>query len=138
MLKFNQTEAFKFVWNVLNIPKFYRVSFFISLKIYKTSLWIIPVYLSIYLPIYLFIIYTLLSSFYKSHIFIYPGNHYLNKDNPEQPDIPELPTETFVVNRYGYYRFRVINTGMLFAFRISVDKVALLSLFSFYLEFFKQ
>lgn len=109
-----------------------------SLKIYKTSLWIIPVYLSIYLPIYLFIIYTLLSSFYKSHIFIYPGNHYLNKDNPEQPDIPELPTETFVVNRYGYYRFRVINTGMLFAFRISVDKVALLSLFSFYLEFFKQ
>nr|XP_011452039.2 laccase-3 [Crassostrea gigas] len=50
------------------------------------------------------------------------GNHYLNKDNPEQPDIPELPTETFVVSRYGYYRFRVINTGMLFAFRISVDK----------------
>nr|XP_022325863.1 laccase-like [Crassostrea virginica] len=50
------------------------------------------------------------------------GNHYLNKDNPEQPDIPELPLETFVVNRYGYYRFRVINSGMLFAFRVSVDK----------------
>ncbi|XP_062605180.1 uncharacterized protein LOC134266971 [Saccostrea cucullata] len=50
------------------------------------------------------------------------GNHYLNKDNPEQPDIPELPLEAFDVERYGYYRFRVINSGMLYAFRVSVDK----------------
>ncbi|XP_055998671.1 uncharacterized protein LOC130047473 [Ostrea edulis] len=50
------------------------------------------------------------------------GNHYLNKDNLEQPGIPDLPLESFTVNRYGYYRFRVINVSMLYGFRVSVDK----------------
>ncbi|KAK3085316.1 hypothetical protein FSP39_001371 [Pinctada imbricata] len=50
------------------------------------------------------------------------GQHYLLTEDPERTDIPELPYETFKVNQQEYYRFRVINTGMLFAFRLSVDQ----------------
>lgn len=40
-----------------------------------------------------------------------------------EPDTPMLPYETFMVEQYKYYRFRIVHAGMMFAFRISVDKV---------------
>lgn len=52
---------------------------------------------------------------------------YLNclAGTPNTIDIEgiNLPLETFVIKRNNFYRFRIINVGMLFGFRVSVDKV---------------
>ncbi|XP_033744030.1 laccase-2-like [Pecten maximus] len=42
--------------------------------------------------------------------------------NSDTGDIEALPLERFEVKRNSYYRFRLINAGMLFAFRFSIDQ----------------
>lgn len=53
--------------------------------------------------------------------------HLLNclAGTPNTIDIEgiNLPLETFVIKRDNFYRLRIINVGMLFGFRVSVDKV---------------
>ena len=66
------------------------------------------------------------------------GHHYLVNESPDRDDIPELPHEIFYVKRNGYYRFRVINSGMMFAYRIAVDQVLLLVFFSVAIQFRQQ
>lgn len=42
--------------------------------------------------------------------------------NSDTADVEALPLEWFEVKRNSYYRFRIINAGMLFAFRFSIDQ----------------
>ncbi|XP_061167207.1 uncharacterized protein LOC133176052 [Saccostrea echinata] len=44
-----------------------------------------------------------------------------NFNNPNVPENPYLPLETFTVTQNRYYRFRVINAGFEAAFEISID-----------------
>lgn len=52
----------------------------------------------------------------------YQGHHY--PDHGDEPENLALPLETFTVKYGSSYRFRVINAGMIYAFRVSVDEVS--------------
>ncbi|XP_062618570.1 uncharacterized protein LOC134280158 [Saccostrea cucullata] len=48
------------------------------------------------------------------------GRRYINND-PNFPEKPYIPLETFTVTQNRYYRFRVTNVGIGSAFEISID-----------------
>ncbi|KAJ8298492.1 hypothetical protein KUTeg_025023 [Tegillarca granosa] len=50
------------------------------------------------------------------------GKGHRYPDHGDEPENPVLPLETFTVKYGSSYRFRVINAGMIYAFRVSVDE----------------
>ncbi|OWF54327.1 Laccase-2 [Mizuhopecten yessoensis] len=50
------------------------------------------------------------------------GHTFHNSFNASNADLDALPLEWFEVKRNSYYRLRLINAGMLFAFRFSIDQ----------------
>ncbi|XP_061167179.1 uncharacterized protein LOC133176019 [Saccostrea echinata] len=48
------------------------------------------------------------------------GRKYIH-DDPNNPEKPYIPLETFTVKQKRYYRFRVTNVGVSSAFEISID-----------------
>ncbi|KAJ8320861.1 LOW QUALITY PROTEIN: hypothetical protein KUTeg_002448 [Tegillarca granosa] len=59
---------------------------------------------------------------FESAVINGKGHYFINRTMV--PDTPMLPYETFMVEEYKYYRFRIVHAGMMFAFRISFDKHA--------------
>ncbi|XP_060062633.1 uncharacterized protein LOC132543181 [Ylistrum balloti] len=60
-----------------------------------------------------------ITTFSATHMATTKGHTFHNSIDG---DIEALPLETFEVKRNSYYRFRLVNAGMLFAFRFSFDQ----------------